>query len=229
MWAALRRHPGVIWVVALLAFTAAGTIAILVVWAARLSTSSDELAAAGVVLAGGTFALALLAAGLAAVAFAQSIRRPKLSVRAELVFAGTQAQQNEVVGIESPGFIPQLPAACRLPAGAVLTTVDNDGDATARNVTVLLQISGLFALVAPALAGGWHDLLIDPAGAMVTLAWEGGADYAVHPRVPRILPKVSFNGAAAVPGSTIVISAVVFGDQSRASDITQELTVLAPE
>lgn len=214
----------------LLALTAAGMVAVLVVWAARLGSSSDRFAAAGVVLTGGTFAL--LAAGLAAVAFAQSIRRPRLGISVLLLFPTTieDGGHNRVAVSEFPGAIPQFPLACWLPNGGLRVDLSNDGEASARNVTVYVIIEGLYVLELPELVGGWQLVSRDLEPPRIGLAWEGGADYAVHPRVGRNLPEISFKRAAACPGSgAIDVSAFVEGDGSPgARDTHKVVDVLAP-
>ena len=232
MWNSLRRHPWVIVVIAVLVVTALVTSLVLAMWARRLGPTADQLAAAGVVLTGGTFGLALIAAVLAAIAYAQSVRRPAVRVRPLL--AGVNMPVGRIgsfpdgwASVPGATLDPATDDARRLPPLRLDMIVSNDGDAAARNVTLTVDIDGLQVQEAPQLPEGWRLVLRQSLQGFLRLEWDGGADLAVHPGDAqwRWIERVILQTCAAVPGTTVRVQAKVVADGSPAYFKTTELAV----
>lgn len=232
MWSFIRRHPVATTVIfSVVAIAIAAWVAV-IIWAARLRSTADELAAAGAVFAGGAFTLTAVGGVLAAAAFALSLRRPALQVRVRLqqhrpsgawLTAGppprpplhvTNAQQSTNLPIWHDGGM--------LPMCRVQVSLGNNGDATARNVTVILEIAGVQVFDFPRLKSGWTLIERNPLLGYLRLAWDGGTDLAVHPTggINRFVPNVVLYTTAARPGSTIQVAATVLADGAqKANDV----------
>lgn len=227
----LRRRRSV-WVaiVALLAVSVA-TLVMLLSWAAHLGSRADDLAAAAVVLTAGAFGIAVLAGVLATFAYAESIRRPSLTVRAVItrhgepgdVFSRDIAEVPEIPIIQGRAR-EELPTEYAGPrvwadASAVSGTrcwlhiaLGNDGDATARYVVLTVEVGGLQARHIGAVS--WTVLDKRPDDGWVRLQWDGGSDLTVHPTggISRLPPSVLFDIADAIPGSLVTIDARAVAD-----------------
>jgi hypothetical protein len=243
MRTALRRHPGVLVVIVLLLLVIVGTVAAVVVWAAPIQGTSDELAAGAVVFAGATFALALIASGLAAIAYAESVRRPNLQVFAHLV---QDARTGVLVGeVPPPTFLRTIgrpivstdlsgATALALPTSDsellpplwVNVVLRNRGDATARNVTVAVEILGLQVPVVQRVPEGWFVINRDPSSQSISLQWEGGTDLAVHPGLARFVVPAPLYETAAVPGTTVSVKTIAYADGSRPASCDAKHPVL---
>lgn len=231
MWAVLRRRRSVWLAILALAVIGFATLMLLLVWADRLGSRVDDTAAAAAVLTGGGFFIALLAGALAVIAYAESIRRPALTVRAVL----TQSPDFGTVPSEataSPSitvmqqkarertdlaFMPWWEEAAPVrPPLWLYTALSNSGEATARYVVLTVEITGVQARVVLG-EPRWTVLDQDPYNGCLRLEWDGGADWTVHPTTGRDRrpPAVQLNPAAAIPGSTITVSATAVADGTK--------------
>jgi hypothetical protein len=141
----------------------------------------------GLVLAGGAFVLAAIAALAATLAYADSLRAPRLKweITGRLLQPERQMPLSEVE--------PQKPLGeTRTPADAVLWFEDgsaitvqprliNHGNSTARNILVTMTFIGMRVHV---LGGGslfgWAPQDLDTYNYASTFTWDGGLTFAVH-------------------------------------------------
>lgn len=230
---ALLRRNSVRWVIAFLALLAIAVAFGLWLWAAHQDNRADDLAAAAVVLTAGALGIAMLAGALAIVAYAESIRRPALTVRAVIT---NQGEAGDVFS-RDPADVPEI-QIIRGKAGAQLPTyadprvwadasavfgmrcwlhiaLGNDGDATARYVVLTVEVSGLQALHITAIS--WTVLDRRPDYGWVRLQWDGGSDLTVHPTggISRLPPSVLFDIADAIPGSNVTVDVRAVADGAR--------------
>jgi len=164
----------------------------------HFDTASTRIAAIGDVFAGGIFLFALLAGVVAVLAYADSSRRPRLSIEwlfefldgriivgDELVASpsGTRA----LLGSPPPGLhgddpVPLEPVKLRL-------KVRNIGDVVARNVAIGVLLEGIFFDPPPTAdpESRWSFRHSNREG-WWQVQFEGGTDWAVYPGpVPREL------------------------------------------
>jgi hypothetical protein len=187
--------------IAFLTVAALGTtVGVLVVWRHYSDETLRWTAVAGV-STGGAFVLAVFAGIIAAVAYLQSSRRPVLHAFFSvittkygpyfLVPVSEGQALNFKVGQDSelpPQAVSGAPRDALRRCGAqalhpepLTFTLANEGQASARNVVVLLEFSGLFWWPTHDLPDGWRpDWQRGPKHPVTALRWEGGADYAIH-------------------------------------------------
>jgi hypothetical protein len=222
---ALRRHPRV-WVV-IAAFV--GIVLTTIILTKQLDTSGG-LDGAAVGIAAGTLLLALLGAGLATIAYVQSIRRPLLKVRVWLDFEGLEQPPAGEVRATPQVYKPADMLGYADPFRAlspvdVRVFLENRGDVTARNVTVAVELSGMKIWFKRAtMPEGWVvlDRVGDPS---YQFQWDGGADLAVHPNPApaRRVPAIHLAMIGADMGATVRAAAVAYADGCKPTDHTFEI------
>jgi hypothetical protein len=179
---ALRRHPSVLAVVIALGLILVATlVGIVWFWPQAPKTTSDYLAAEALILTAGTFLLAVVGAGVAAYAYAQSIRRPHLEVTVAVFFdsptnpeTGERAPQRAVQAQRSAASQPPI-RAWVLPRAQLDINLLNDGESTARNVTVSVEISGFQTGLGGyvSLPREWRIVAFSVEASWIQLQWDG--------------------------------------------------------
>jgi hypothetical protein len=202
------------------------------VWIA--ASPGDRLAAEVVVVGAGTFLVALWAAAIAAVAYAQSDRRPVLRAQVRLLFdvptddlVGERAPQVAVHSL-GPSGVPGWPDGSRLPNAVLQCQVTNHGEVTARNVTLTVDIWAVQINGIHQIGVGWRVVDRDYALGRTRFLWDGGPDQAVHPGQTRPLPDIGVDSCIAVVGTRMRIKAALFADQTTPFETESELSVEGP-
>jgi hypothetical protein len=192
------------------------------VWVWFHASRGDRLAVEGIIVGAGTFMLALWAAIIAAIAFMQSDRRPRLRPLVRLLFDapssgpfGERAPQHVIYTLPNApgGPSDRWPDGAPLSKGLVQVLLENVGEATARNVTVVVTIHNL--QVFEVVLNGWTALDRDPVSGRTRLQWDGGVDQTVHLEQSRSLPDVTLLTCYAIPDTYVAITAMVVADQVR--------------
>lgn len=232
---ALRRHPSVlVVVVVLLAILIATPLLVLRFWPAQPATTSDRIAAEGVILAGATFLLAVVAAVIAAFAYVQSLHRPHLRITSRLLFippfwhgAGDVIPQPVAQAYEAqPG---QGPAPWLVPPAILRIELLNTGEATARNVVVVARIDGLHLRVSSSQSNGWAPPENHFKDGWIRLQWDGGTDLAVHPGGQQKREVcIEFDMGFASPLVQPAVSTVAFTDNGPPARDDYRVTVSPP-
>jgi hypothetical protein len=228
----LRRHP-VVWI----ALGAIVGIILITISITKQLDTSDGLDGAGFGVTVGTLLLALLGAALAVLAFAQSVRHPRLRVEVQLdMLTFDDPSTGEVRAKPLEEVPPEL-----LSLGAsyealshmyVRVGIRNYGDATARNVTVTVELLGMITWLGHTSLGtfkkpeGW-TILDDGGVPSYRFQWDGGADLAVHPDPApgRDVPPILLWVSAAETGATVRAVAMAYADGCAPTKHTFEITV----
>jgi hypothetical protein len=205
------------------------------VWVWFHASRGDRLAVVGIIVSAGTFMLALWAAVIAAIAFAQSDRQPRLYPYLRVLFGVPVSGPLEehvpqriisTLPIELGGHGDRWPHGAPLPKGLVQVRLENSGEATARNVTVVVEIHRL--QIFEVVLNGWAVLERDTSLGRTRLQWDGGADQAVHPSQSRSLPEVTLVTCYAIPNTYVAILARVIADQVRPTSCGENLQIQGP-
>lgn len=149
---------------------------------------ADRLAAVGTILGAGGFGLALVATGLAVLAYVNSLPRPDVYV----------------ISVEQV-------AQAFPPAGSwgLKVTLGNRGEVAARFVAVRVTFSDWRWQFGTAAPTPWTpDYSTNPFFERVT--WEGGADAVLHPTWPYLLPELGQLVSSLSFGSGYVPSSIDF-------------------
>jgi hypothetical protein len=176
--------------------------AVLVVGFVLPFSSSNRDAAVGDAFAAGIFLLAIVAAAVAVLAYAQASRRPKLETSwvFESLVDGRRISESEFprdpnsrrftdrapdAVIEGPiSLVPLEPAVLYL-------TLDNYGNVAAKNVAVLFRLEGIYFSPAPTVNRPWS---LYPTDLGWKVQWEGGVDRPVYPGVIPRTPRLELTG-----------------------------------
>lgn len=197
----IRARPGLAAAIASLVVASLITIAsIVVVFSMPLSSSNRDVAV-GDSFGGGIFLLAVVAAVVAVLAYAESSRRPKLKTRwgfwsapGSFIWGGlpTDTARRDFTDIRPASVRDQGDLVALAPVEFSLA-VENDGEVAARNVAVLIRLEGIYFSPVPSLdSGGPWRIIPTPKG--TNIQWEGGADRAVYPgEIPRT-PSLKLTG-----------------------------------
>jgi hypothetical protein len=196
-------RPTFKWSLFVLGLVIAGTtVAVAFVgWVAKFDTAGDRLGGLTVTVAAGTFLLAAGAAGLALIALGQSLRNPVLSANAMLRSqhnAGGAPVDNAFIKAKYPGSAsPPKEAgagASLLQPFTIQINVHNSGDATARNVVALVELRGPVGV--PSVSDPrWAVLEKKPNDSWMSLLWDGGLDWGVHPGASRLSTELPFSAS----------------------------------
>ncbi len=93
--------------------------------------------------------------------------------------------------------------------------IDNNSSYAARNPGVRIELRGLGGLHTPS---GWVAVAHANQVGITVIQWDGGADFLIHGRWPRMLPMLNFDGVFAF-GSTselvVTVAADGFGPRTR--------------
>jgi hypothetical protein len=202
---------------------------------------ADQLATEAVVIAAGTFLLAVVAGVLALVAFAQSLQRPSVEVWFGFRFTDRTLQPpreerapqrsiQALSALKGDAIVARStwPEVWVLPTALLDLTVTNSGEVTARNVVVTVTIHELLVPLDYALPPGWICLDHDTEAGVTRLQWDGGTDLAVHPQVPRSLPDVILKSSVRPFGKPWVRVSVVADGAPLRDDTHELLPITAP-
>jgi hypothetical protein len=224
----LRQHPGVSVVLLVIAVCIIVTISV----TAHLA-ASDGLDGAVGGFAFGTWLLAALAAVLAAIAYAQSVRRPVLYVEVRLDFDDVVVSLTGERTVRTQGHAPlgsdgveSSPSAHRLSPGYLRVSLWNHGDATARNVVVSVTLQGMRPAVmsSASVPKGWA-VLAYPGQPPSQFDFDGGPNLAIHSGQRRPLPQIHLSFSQADLGATISAVATVNADGCAPATDTFEIRV----
>jgi hypothetical protein len=180
-----------------LAITAIALVTVLLVH----FSSADRLIAVGDVFGGGIFLLAVVAAVVAVLAYADSSRRPKLltawsfrSLRDGSIVSSAELAAD--LGIRN--FTDPAPT-CACGSGDLVPLepvklelrVENHGEVAAKNVAVAFYLEGIYFSPRPAVDPQWRFFEKDNGW---QIQWESGADRVVYPgAIPRT-PSIELTG-----------------------------------
>ena len=165
------------------------------VWADKSLTPDQRLAALGNSFGAGTFALALVASGVALLAYWISLQRPRLlpiissdDFEKGILHVGAGRPANgERSIVRLGGYLRNTPEL------VLNIAIKNISDWSARNVAVKVTFSGIRAVPHPA---EWTIAARDRVtNQIVAINWEGGMDRAIHGQYSRDLPPIFLNGA----------------------------------
>jgi hypothetical protein len=202
----LKRRPGLLVSVASLTFCLVVTAAWLgIVAQAHFDTADQRLVALGDVFAGGIFLLAVIAAIVSVLAYAESSRRPHLRRSWYFRWADGRNFVNVLpIDQASERTLPPLGVVgdpVPLEPVTLCLRVENDGDAGALNVTVAIYLEGVFFSPPPAqeLNSPWRLVKRGDQG-WWQVQWEGRTDRPVYPGDVARTPEIDLSGMWAVPG-----------------------------
>ena len=177
---------GLLWT--LLAVVLAGTA----IWVALVLSSnaysfSDRMATAGVIIAGGTLLLALIAAGVAVMAYTAATGQPDLKLPGRFPFSQVnrpmfKAYSVDEIWIYAEGF--------KQTTGTIL--LRNESVYAAKNPAVIVGLENLYFLdKADALrSAGWVVIGFASTLGVTAVQWDGGPNYSVHGNSTRQLPQL---------------------------------------
>jgi hypothetical protein len=152
----------------------------------------------GLSLAGGALLLAAVAAWAATLAYADSLRAPRLewSLSGPLLESGSH--------IPARAEVPPLRGDQSAPRGAVFWVfnldppltwlylrVTNEGDTTARNLLVTLRFVGIRVYADEKMANRWRPDDTDHERFAATFFWDGGTEFSIHPKRTRSIPTIA--------------------------------------
>lgn len=169
--------------------------------------------------------VAIVAGIVAVLAFRVASRQAVLS--ASLDFLGKDPA-HEVAWLLREPPRPDWPYGTAVPRPVHLMPLElqslgvmirNDGSATATNVVCWVSFRGLTAIGCDqgSTPSGrrWIPVAVDPPAATMTVVWEGGTNFAVHPKTPpRPTEPLMPVHPWAVPGASIEIKLTVAADGS---------------
>jgi hypothetical protein len=167
-----------------------GVIALTVTVALVVSIATGDVGTSvGLSLAGGALLLAAVAAWAATLAYADTLRAPRLTwtLAGPLRDPGSQIQLVD----KAPPF--HWPKEETVPPEAVLWCYGNDakqitlqvritnhGDATARNIFATLTFTGLRVYMFAGIGSDWKPLDTDARWYSSVYVWDAGLDFAIH-------------------------------------------------
>jgi hypothetical protein len=163
-------------------------------WAIREDSVDRRLAATADVVGGATILLATFASAIALLAYFQSVRRPKLRLKAKL---GEGAKDMVVSTV--PDHSGNYKEVAGHPDSTLNLTLICENDVSARNpavkVTFMLGLNGFQP------AAGW-SLSDHGTSGYKSAQWDGGTDYLVHGGWRRSLPGLPLGGARLTDSQT---------------------------
>jgi hypothetical protein len=194
-----------------------GTVAVaLLVWTSSM-TLDQRIAGIAATFTVGAFTLAVVGAAVALLAYRLALQRPRLLIH----IATDDFEESAInVGLDRPDdagerHIRRLPGYRRAPGALrVRISVENTSDWSARNVAVRVDFKGILNFKHPL---EWTvAALHSTTGEVISVQWEGGADYAVHGRWTRDLPSLDLHHAVLeAPGDDCAMSVDVVAEGFR--------------
>jgi hypothetical protein len=174
---------------ALLVAVAAGTaVWIALVLSSHAHSFSDRLAETGVIIAGATLVLALIAAVVAVMAYAAATGLPDLKLRVSFPFSAVnrprfKAYAGEEGWLYAEGF-KQI-------TGTIL--LRNESRYSAKNPAVTVRLDNLYVANSPEAPSlnGWIVIGFASTLGVTTVQWDGGPNYSVHGKSSRQLPPLN--------------------------------------
>lgn len=212
---------------------------------ATFQSPDQRLIALGDVLTGGIFLLALVAGILSVIAYVNSLHRPTLRTTWEFLWLDGTSSLDQIPADQNPGGrgaparLPPYVDGVPVPLEPVIlkVTLENDGDAVARNVTVAVYMEGIFfdPPPTPGPDSKWKITNIDNTG-WWRVQYNSG-DRVVYPGDTRTSTTIELSGMWAAPripstgwGSVITAEDTLgkAGDQPLNITIARPLPATAP-
>jgi hypothetical protein len=155
-----------------------------VVLASRAHSFSDRLAEAGVIIAGGTLLLALIAAVVAVMAYAAATGLPDLRLQVRFPFSKANRPSFDVTEEY------QLVSARDFMQTTATVQLRNDSGFSARNPAVIVRLDNAYSDGDPAKIrnAGWVIVGFASTAGITAIQWDGGPTYSVHGNSVRQLP-----------------------------------------
>jgi hypothetical protein len=185
-----------LWLLVALLLGVAGATAALVESVSSSSVSfADRLAEIGDLLAGGTLLLALIAAAVALIAYANATGLPHLEFKICFEFS----EPNR------PAFRASITENGWLKANTFKQTMgtislQNTSGYTARNPAVIVRFNGMAFLPGQYSASReWVTIAFANTIGITAVQWDGGPSYAIHGHSVRFLPTLDLHGLQHVP------------------------------
>jgi hypothetical protein len=184
-------------VYALLLAVAAAVVAFVVIVLTSTDRFSDRLVEAGDVLAGGTLALALLAAVVAVLAYAAATGVPDLKLQVQFEFSYTNQPVFDSEVKEIDGWV----RARKFKQTTGRIVIRNVGKYSARNPAVVIKLNGMAFLIDEySLIKDWQVLDFMNTVGVTSVEWDGGPTYSIHGNSKRQLP-IDLSGLCYIPDS----------------------------
>jgi hypothetical protein len=184
-----KRRMAIGCLCALLLVVIAGPAAwVAVVMLSSTASLSDRLAEAGVIIAGGTLVLALIAAVVAVMAYAAATGLPDLKLQVSFPSSDVNRPRFQGrTGEEDGWFYAQ---GYKQTTGTVL--LRNESAYSAKNPAVIVRLQNLYFLGNPdaTLSSGWVVIGFASALGITAVQWDGGPNYSVHGKSVRQLPRL---------------------------------------
>jgi hypothetical protein len=176
---------GLLWT--LLAAVAAGTtIWVALVLSSNAHSFSDRLAEAGVIIAGATLVLALIAAVVAVMAFAAATGQPDLKLRVSFPFSAVNRPTFKAHSGKEGGWLSA--DDLKQTTGTIL--LSNESRYSAKNPAVTVRLENLYVASSPEepSLNGWIVIGFANTLGITAVQWDGGPNYSVHGKSIRQLP-----------------------------------------
>jgi hypothetical protein len=164
------------------------------VWVALVLSSnahsfSDRLAEAGVIIAGGTLVLALIAAVVAVMAYAAATGQPDLKLQVSFPFSTVNRPKIKAHRGKEEGWL--LADHFKQTTGTVL--LRNESVYSAKNPAVIVRLVNLYFLdnLDALRVAGWVVIGFANTLGITAVQWDGGPNYSVHGKSVRQLPPLS--------------------------------------
>jgi hypothetical protein len=147
---------------------------------------ADRLAEAGVIFAGGTLALALIAAVVAVMAYAAATGQPDLMLQVDFPFSALNTPTFEARQKDEEGWL--YTADYKQGTGVIL--LSNESVYSAKNPAVTVRLQNLYARTDTAALrnAGWSIIGFANTVGVTAVQWDGGPNYSVHGKSVRQLP-----------------------------------------
>lgn len=173
----------------LLAAVAAGTaVWIALVLSSHAHSFSDRLAEAGVIIAGATLVLALIAAVVAVMAYAAATGLPDLKFQVDFPFSRINWPRFRASSVDEEDGAWLYAESFKQTTGTIL--LRNDSAYSAKNPAVIVRLQNLYFLddADAVLSAGWVVIGFANTLGVTAAQWDGGPNYSVHGKSIRQLP-----------------------------------------
>jgi hypothetical protein len=189
-----RRLLAIIGLVALLLAVTAGVV----VWVNSITSShshgfSDRMAEDTVIIAGGTLALALIAAVVAVMAFAAATGLPDLKLQIQFPFSlpNSPVFEGEVHDKNYPFYDEGLLQAKKFKQTIGTISISNLSGYSAKNPSVVVHLIGMtFTSNDFSSDRGWVTVGFANTIGVTDVQWDGGPTYSIHGHSIRQLPEL---------------------------------------
>jgi hypothetical protein len=181
--------------VLLFAVTAGVAVWVNLVTSSHGHSFTDRMAEDTVIIAGGTLALALIAAVVAVMAFAVATGQPDLKLRVEFPFSLPNEPVFERVTDEEGAI-----QAKKFKQTTGTISVLNFSGYSAKNPSVVMHLIGMaFTSNDFSRDRGWVTIGFANTIGVVAVQWDGGATYSIHGHSTRQLPELDLESVRQIP------------------------------